>query len=70
MSLMIVDPVTEAELSRVQQTLELSGKSGRILGFFVPAVRPADAGRMEPNISEEELRRREEKGVAPVQGNR
>ena len=62
MTRMIVDPVTEAELSSVRRTMELSNKSGRILGYFVPALDSSDHAGIEPDITEEELRRREQKG--------
>jgi propanediol dehydratase small subunit len=44
-----------AEFGRAGEAVEVRGPDGRVLGTFTPAVRPP-----EPNISEEELRRREE----------
>jgi hypothetical protein len=60
MSRVVVDPATGSQLRQAQQTLELVDPSGRLLGHFVPLTIPS--GALEPKISEEELRRREQQG--------
>jgi hypothetical protein len=62
MTRLIVDSTTGARLSQVKHPLELCDDSGRVLGHFVPAVDPALYPKLEPQISEDEMRRREQKG--------
>lgn len=58
MNRVILDPQTVQALRDKQETLELCDGSGSVIGHFVPA----DAIRVEPKISEEELDRREKAG--------
>jgi hypothetical protein len=62
MSSVMVDPATLARLSNVAQTVALTDAGGRIVGHFVPTIDPALCQAIEPQISEEELTRREREG--------
>jgi len=55
MSVTLADEVLIAELTRTTEAVEVRTPDGRLLGVFSPTVRP-----LEPDISEEELRHREE----------
>jgi hypothetical protein len=57
-----LDPATLDRLGDYRQTLELCDDSGRVVGHFVPANAPVSSDDMEPQISEEELQRREREG--------
>jgi hypothetical protein len=61
MTKVIVDPVTEAKLAATRKTLEICNDRGRVLGHFVPNLNPGEVS-MEPQISQEELDRRERAG--------
>ena len=56
MSILIADDQLAAKLDGADQPLEICTRDGRRLGFFTPA-KPAKR-RLEPQISEEEARRR------------
>lgn len=58
MSQFTLDPSTAAERLKATSPLDLCDQDGKVLGRFIPI--PAD--RREPRVSEEELRRREQKG--------
>ena len=62
MNRVVVDPVTLAKLRDAWQTLELCDDSGRVVGRFVPLVEPAVRAKLEPQVTEEELDRRERAG--------
>jgi len=62
MTRLVVDSATERKLTSTQQTLEICGQTGRVLGHFVPVLDSLKQPRMEPLISEEELQRREKQG--------
>jgi hypothetical protein len=62
MSAVTVNPATQAQLSSVYQVVALTDAQGRILGHFIPAIDPEIRKAMEPDISEEELDRREQEG--------
>jgi hypothetical protein len=62
MTRVIVDPTTEAKLRDARQTLELCDRSGCVLGHFVPVRAPSNYRGIDPQISEEELDRREQEG--------
>jgi hypothetical protein len=62
MTRVTVDPLTQARLRGLAQPAELCDESGRVLGYFTPLSSRAPNGAMEPTISEEELRRREQEG--------
>jgi hypothetical protein len=53
-----LDSATSAQLAKVECPLDLYDPNGKVLGRFVPI--PAD--KREPQVSEEELRRRELSG--------
>jgi hypothetical protein len=53
MSVTIVDEKLSAELAQANGPVQVRSRDGRILGLFTPQPFP------EPNISEEELLRRE-----------
>ena len=56
MTRVIVDPALRQKLYDLSQPLELCDDTGRVLARVTP-VAPGDA--LEPQVSEEELRRRE-----------
>ena len=58
MSRLTLDPATSAQLAKVESPLDLYDPNGKVLGRFVPI--PAD--KREPQVSEEELQRRESNG--------
>lgn len=62
MTRVIVDSATQSQLSNARQTLELCSAAGQVLGFFIPRIDPSNAADSEPQISEDELRRRERQG--------
>ncbi len=55
MSITIADDRLVSDLARADAPVAIRAADGRILGTFTPVVRPP-----EPDISEEELRRRED----------
>lgn len=62
MNRVVVDPVTLAKLRDVWQTLELCDKDGQVVGRFIPIVDRSKCADLEPQVSEEELDRRERAG--------
>ncbi len=62
MTRLIVDSATETKLLDAQRPLEICGQTGRVLGHFIPVLDAAQHPGMEPQISEEELQRREKLG--------
>ena len=56
MSRVTVNDDLQTKLAGLQQAVELYDASGRILGHFIPIP----ALKREPQVSEEELRRREQ----------
>jgi hypothetical protein len=61
MTKIIVDSATEAQLSDARLTMELCDAHGRVLGHFVPILDSKDMSK-DPQISEEELDRRQRTG--------
>jgi hypothetical protein len=59
MSRLIVPASLSGQLIRLEQSVELCDESGRVLGLFLPSPDPSEYERVEPQISEEELQRRE-----------
>ena len=59
MTRVIVDPTLREKLHDLQQPLELCDEGGRVLARVTP-VPPAAGDRVVPQISDEELRRREQ----------
>ncbi len=60
MTQITLDAGLAGKLRDLAQTVELCDPSGRVLGRFVPLIDPADWEPTEPEISEEELDRREQ----------
>ncbi len=58
MSSIIVDPAMGQKLANVFHTVELRDESGAVLGYFSPKIDPSQWEGTEPEISEEEIRRR------------
>ncbi len=58
MTQVVVDSNTLQQFRLARTTMEVVDEAGKLVGHFVPAM---PAGR-EPTISEDELRRREERG--------
>ena len=62
MNSIVVDPTTLTRLQSIDHTVALTDGDGRILGHFVPVIDSEQRQKMEPQISEEELDRRERLG--------
>lgn len=62
MNRVVVDPTTFAKLRDARQTLDLCDESGQVAGRFIPLMDPSKFADVEPEISEEELDRRERAG--------
>jgi hypothetical protein len=59
MSQLIVDAALSSKLGQQFQSVELCDPSGRVLGQFIPKVDLSEWEAVTPDISEEELARRE-----------
>ena len=59
MTRIFVDAATQARLGGLEEFLEFCDESGRVLGRFAPSGKPVPDQKLEPQISEEEIRRRE-----------
>jgi hypothetical protein len=57
-----VDRETIAKLNKIAEAIELCDDSGRVLGHFFPILDPAIYRSQEPQISEDEMTRRERAG--------
>ncbi len=57
-----VDDILRAKLHNFDSPVELCDESGRVLGYFTPAVDQAAYQRVESPTSEQELRRRSQQG--------
>lgn len=63
MTRVVLDAATAAKLHGARDSVELCDESGRVLGRFVPAENGLPGGKLPgPQISEEELDRRERAG--------
>lgn len=62
MTAITIDSKTGTQLAGQGELVEIRDESGQILGHFVPALDEDVRRYAEPNISEEELRRREAAG--------
>jgi len=60
MTRVIVDEVLRNKLLNFSEPLDLCDETGQVLGHVFPAVDPSEYELVEPPISEEELRRREQ----------
>jgi hypothetical protein len=62
MTRIVVDDALLNQLHDLAEPLELYDKAGRLRGRVFPALQPSDYQMVEPPISEEEMRRREQSG--------
>ena len=62
MTRFVLDSTTGAKLQGARQPLELCDQTGRVLGHFIPLVEQAISPMLEPQIGEDEIRRRELQG--------
>lgn len=60
MSQFILDANSAGQLGTLTQTVELCDPSGKVLGRFVPRIDPAEWEILGTELSEEELRQREQ----------
>jgi len=58
MTHIVVDSILGTKLNDILQPVELCDSTGRVLGRFIPKLDPTRYGPLEPQVSEEELRRR------------
>ena len=54
----VLDTTLREKLHNLDQPLELCDETGRVLARVMPYYDPAEYGPLEPQVSEEELRRR------------
>lgn len=59
MGKIVIDAVLREKLQTVTQPVELCDESGQVLGRYIPALDLSQYEPWEPQISEEELQRRE-----------
>ena len=62
MTSITVDQDTQAKLDKVEHAVELRDATGRLLGYFAPAVDPSEYADIDVGVSEEELDRRSKAG--------
>lgn len=62
MTRVVVDSATLTKLREAQQTLEVCDDFGRVVGHFVPTADRSRCSALEPQVSEEELDRRQRLG--------
>lgn len=55
----VIDPTTQKRLAGVAHVAQMCDESGQVIGYFVA---PGNVFRLEPQVSEEELDRREREG--------
>lgn len=60
MTIIIVDAMLRSKLHNLAEPLELCDETGRVLGQFVPSREPVQYWPLEPQVSDEELERREQ----------
>jgi hypothetical protein len=60
MTRIILDAALRNKLHDLTQPLEFCDEEGRVLGQFIPVGGKPGNGRVEPQLSEEELQRREQ----------
>jgi hypothetical protein len=60
MTRVILDPAMREKLHNLAQPLEICDEAGRILARLTPVYDPREYGPLEPQVSEQELRRREQ----------
>jgi hypothetical protein len=62
MTSLTLDQVTIEKMKAVQVGVEVRDPQGNLVGFFHPAITPADVDQYECPVGEEELRRRSQEG--------
>jgi hypothetical protein len=62
MTQITLDAALSGKLHQLTQPVELCDPSGRVLGRFIPAVDMSEWEPVSPDVSEEELDRREQSG--------
>ncbi len=62
MTQIILDASVASKLNGVSQAVELCDPSGRVLGRFVPRIDMSEWEPVGPQVSDEELDRREKSG--------
>lgn len=60
MTQITLDPETSNKLSNLLLSAELCDSSGRVIGRFIPKIDMSEWEPLEPQVSEEELGRREQ----------
>lgn len=60
MTRITVDELLRQKLLGLEQPLEMCDASGKVVGVFTPIPVPSSTGGGEPQLSEQELRRREQ----------
>jgi hypothetical protein len=62
MTKIVVDPATLSQLRAAHEVVALCDDAGHVVGHFHPVASPDKPKRLEPQISEEEIRRRLRQG--------
>jgi hypothetical protein len=62
MSRITLDGPAVTKLASLLQPVDVCDETGRVLGRFTPAIDPEKRKAMEPRVSEDELRRRQQAG--------
>ncbi len=60
MTQITLDPQLASQLNNLTRAVELRDTSGRLLGRFIPAINMTEWEQITPDVSEEELDRREQ----------
>lgn len=60
MAQILIDPQLQKQLQALTETVELCDEQGRIIGRFVPQIDQGVYIPLTPQVSEDELRRRED----------
>ena len=60
MTRVVLDPVMREKLCNLAEPLEICDEVGRVLARLTPVYDPAEYGPLEPQVSEDELHRRQQ----------
>ena len=60
MTRIILDDATTKKLLDLRQPLELCDASGKVMGHFTPTADRSEPAQVQPELSDAELRRREQ----------
>ena len=66
MTRLVVDQAIRAKLRNLEERLEMCDESGRVLGYFTPAVDQSMYQGVDAPASEEELERSEKESGRPL----